>query len=224
MEEKRWKPGGNRRINVYTHTQTHTPAAAQRPPSDKNFSIIKKELFFLFLVSVPFHEKNRKNECISISCGSNFFFLFLWYRKAPKLPSTGFFFPLSPHTHTHTLLTPIVPERGNFPPVKVPRRSRAMPSSLPATANSFSVAIYYTQGPGTSFLVILPSWVCLSPFLTPLLCNTHTVSQLVIRTVFSSFLCFIEKVSLQNLIYTIMLLTYFELVLFSLVQSYKGRI
>jgi hypothetical protein len=103
-----------------------------------------------------------------------------------------------------------------------------MPSSLPATANSFSVAIYYTQDRGTSFLVILPSLVCLSPFLTPLLCNTHTVSQLVIRTVFSSFLCFIEKVSLQNLIYAIMLLTYFELVLFSLVyrvirEEYKTR-
>lgn len=142
---------------MYTHTHklTHQQQLRDRPLirisrlSKKNFSSFSLSRF-------PFTKKIGKTNVFLFHAVPIFSSYFYDIGRPQNYHPPAFFFP-SPHTHTHTLLTPIVPERGNFPPVKVPRRSRAMPSSLPATANSFSVAIYYTQGPGTSFLVILPS-------------------------------------------------------------------
>ena len=95
-----------------------------------------------------------------------------------------------------------------------------MPSSLPATVNSFFLFLCRDF----SFLSLLcgffPSFQFVFPRFSP---PTQTVSQLVIITVFFcfSFPFFCRRFfSLQNLIYTIMLLTYFELVLFFF--CYKG--
>ena len=119
------------------YTNSHHQAA-QRPPSDKNFSIIKiikKKFIFSFRFSLfsrfPFTKEIKKKKNVNIFLFhavpifllvllllfSFFFFLFLWYRKTRKLPFTGF--PPPPPNNSNTYIV-VVPERGNFHPWKCP--------------------------------------------------------------------------------------------------------
>lgn len=115
------------------YTNSHHQAA-QRPPSDKNFSIIKIKkkiknliLVFVFLVfPVPFHERNerkKKRKYISISCGSNFSSCVV---IVDSLFSSSYFYDIgrpenyhspvfSPLNNSNTYIV-VVPERGNFHP------------------------------------------------------------------------------------------------------------